>query len=198
MLVRIWPRAHLLAPIGYRAIEAATILTRGDRQQPVVVHVVEEAFDVGFDDVAIAAVLQIEGEVADGIARSSSRPVAVAAAEEVGLVDRCQQFAGGELDQFVFQCRDAQWPLLAILLGDVDAPHQFRAVPLGHKTLGQCLDASVQILGILARRHVIDATGGLLVEVAPAVPQQVGIDVPIEVLKPVLRVALRLDGYRPQ
>ena len=56
----------------------------------------------------------------------------------------------------------------------------------------------MQILFILRRRHSIHPTGRVLVQVPPAVPQQLGVQAPVEVLKPVLLVGCRLDGYPPQ
>jgi len=71
-------------------------------------------------------------------------------------------------------------------------------LPCGLESLCQCLDASIRILGTFARCHTTDPTGRSLVEVAPAVLQEPGIQVPVEVSKPVLPAGRCLDCYRPQ
>jgi site-specific DNA recombinase len=74
-------------------------------QQPVVVHVLEEAFDVGLDDGPEGAELQVEGQLRDGVQGTALGAVAVATLYEVLLKDGRQQLGTGPLDQLVFQCR---------------------------------------------------------------------------------------------
>ena len=55
------------------------------------IHVVEEAFYVGFNNVPIAPVLKVEGEVLDRMLRASSGPIAVTALQKVLLIDGSHQ-----------------------------------------------------------------------------------------------------------
>jgi hypothetical protein len=57
------------------------------RQQPHVVEIIEETFDIGLYNVAIDAVLQVKGQLSHRIQCSTPRPVAVAAIQEVLLID---------------------------------------------------------------------------------------------------------------
>ena len=72
-------------------------------QQPVMVHMVEEALDIGLYQIAIPPVLQVEGEVSDRIQRPASGPIAVTALQKVLLIDCRQQLRTGQLHQFVFE-----------------------------------------------------------------------------------------------
>jgi hypothetical protein len=85
-----------------------------------------------------------------------------------------------------------------MVLGNVDTPYPLGTVALGLQSLRQALEIGLQVLRILGRRHPVHPAGRLLVEVAPAVPQELGVQVPVEVLKPVLPTGFRLGGYRLQ
>jgi hypothetical protein len=45
---------------------------------------------------------------------------------------------------------------------------------------------------------VVDATGGVLIQVVPAVEQQLGVQTPVQIPKAVVLVDLRFVGYPPQ
>jgi hypothetical protein len=96
-----------------------------------VVEIIEETLDIGLYNVAIDAVLQVKGQLSHRIQCATPRPVAVAAIQEVLLIDGCEQLGAGELYQLVLQRRDAYGPLFSVLLGKVNTPH-----PLGTVTLG--------------------------------------------------------------
>src|SRR5919197_927707 len=72
-------------------------------QEPCMVQMLEEAFDISFYEVAIPSVLEVEGEVTDRIQRPPSGAIAVTAIEKVLLVDCREQLRAGPLHQFVFQ-----------------------------------------------------------------------------------------------
>ena len=204
-------------------------------QQPVVVHVVEEAFDVGLDDVVTVqtpprilspsdeqsttyeesgakmgggserlhdvpelAELEVEGQLGNRCLRAPVRPVAVAVLDEVLFVDGSQQLGTGQLNQFVFQRRDAQRPFLPVFLGYVATPHQPGAVRLGLQSLRQVLKVGFQVFLVDRRGDSVDATGRFLVQVAPAMPQKVRVQFPVEVLEPVVFASFRSVGYSPQ
>jgi hypothetical protein len=56
----------------------------------------------------------------------------------------------------------------------------------------------MQILGIILWRDSIDPASGLFVQVLPAGEQELGVQAPVEVPKPVVLVGFRLGGYCPQ
>jgi site-specific DNA recombinase len=97
-------------------------------EHPVVVHVLEETPDVGLHHVVVAAVLELVRKRDHRLLGAAVRPVAVAAVEEILLVDRAQQLGAGQLHQFVFQRRDAQRSLFSVLFGNVDASDQLGPV----------------------------------------------------------------------
>src|SRR5215471_3370385 len=72
-------------------------------QQPRMVHMLEEALDISFYQVAIPSVLEVEGEVADRIQRPPSGAIAVTTIQKLLLIDCCQQLRTGQLHQLVFQ-----------------------------------------------------------------------------------------------
>ena len=90
--------------------------------------------------------------------------------------------------------RDAQRPLLAVSLGHVVTSNQLRPVPLLLQPLHQCLDMCLQLLCIRVPRHAIHPTGRVLMQVAPAVQQELDVQAPVEVPKSVLLVGLRLSA----
>jgi hypothetical protein len=102
------------------------------------------------------------------------------------------------LNQPVFQCGDAERPSLAVLLGDVDTPHQFGAVSLSFQSLDQSLNVALQILRIGLGGDLVYATGRPLVERFPGVIDQLLIQTSIQISKAVSLVAPCLDGYTPQ
>jgi hypothetical protein len=71
-----------------------------------VVQGVENAAHVGLYPIAIGALVQVEGQVPDRIERAPSRSIAIAAREEVLLINRRQPLGTGELDPFIFQGRN--------------------------------------------------------------------------------------------
>ena len=88
--------------------------------------------------------------------------------------------------------------LLTVLLGDVDTPHQFGAVPFHFQSLHQSLNVALQILRIGIGGDLVDTTGCSLIERFPGVIDQLLIHTSIEVSKTVLLVAPCLVGYSPQ
>src|SRR5271165_406032 len=92
--------------------------------------------------------------------RASSRPKAVTEPQEIGLVDGLQHFGHRTLDDFVFQCRNAEWPQTAVSFRDVGATHRFGPVPSAVDPFVQTLEISLQIPLVVLHRHPIDAWTG--------------------------------------
>ena len=76
-------------------------------QQPRMVQMVKEAFDVDFSHIPIPSILQIEGQVSDRIQRPPSWAIAVTAIQKVLRIDGSSQLRTGQLHQCIFECRDA-------------------------------------------------------------------------------------------
>ncbi len=162
------------------------------------IHVVEKAFDIGFNNVPIAPVLKVEGEVLDRMLRASTGTITVTAIQKVFLIDGSQQFRTCQLHEFVFKRRYPQRPFFPVLLGNPDSPNQFSPVLLFFQPLCQSLDVAMQVLRIVIRRYLVYSTGGVLVKVGPASKQVFGGQFPLEVTKAVVLVAFRLLCYSPQ
>ena len=69
----------------------------------VVVHMVEEAFDIGFDDIARAFVREVVGQLAQCVMRTSPRPKPVRTVTELRLSDRLQDLAEPVLHDAIFK-----------------------------------------------------------------------------------------------
>lgn len=98
--------------------------------QPRVAHVIEKAFDVGFDDVAIPSELKIEHQAVNGLMGALVGAVAVTAPLEVRFPETLQYLADALLDEFVIQCRQSQRPLAAIAFRDIHSLDVGRSVLL--------------------------------------------------------------------
>src|SRR5690606_14657768 len=98
-----------LEPLADQADEVPVgdaLLQHADK--PVVVHVVEEALDVGFHYPMASASKEPASQLLAGGASAPSRSIAHAVVREVRLEDRFEQSAGGHLDDFVLQGGDAK------------------------------------------------------------------------------------------
>ena len=93
--------------------------------QPSVVDGIEKGADVDIEHKVHALRHQGLVQGSQGRMRASSRPKAVTEPQEVGLVDGIQHFGHRTLDDFVFQCRNAEWPQTAVSFRDVGATHRF-------------------------------------------------------------------------
>ena len=167
-------------------------------QQPAVVDVLEEPADIGFHQVAELAGRQRHAEIAHRVLGAPARAVAMGAVEEVFLVDRPQELGTGQLHEFIFQRRDAQRPFFSVLFRYVDAPDEFRPVAPGFHALRQVGDVAFQIGCVSLRRQPIDATGRLLIQAVPAVHQQIGVHLVVEVAKAMVFALFCSISYCPQ
>ena len=81
------------------------------------IHVLEEAPDIGFHHVVVTAILEFVRKLDHRLLRAATRPIAVTTVEQVLLVDRTQQLGTGQLHEFVLQRRDAERSLFPFSLG---------------------------------------------------------------------------------
>jgi len=167
-------------------------------QQPAMVDVVEEAFDVRFHDIAITAKLQLVGEIPGGVFRSLRWPVAITSGMKVVLVDRFQQQPHSTLQQSILDHWNAQRSFLAVSLGNVFPPNQPASILSPFETLYQPPDVVIQRFPVLGHGLLIYPRRPLLVELSPGTVQQGFVQVLVEILESVSLVSARLRGYRPQ
>ena len=77
----------------------------------------EKSSDIGLDEIAEFADRKRKAQIAHRVLGAATGAVAVGAVEKIGLVDRPQEFRHGQLDELVFQRRNAQRPFLSIPVG---------------------------------------------------------------------------------
>src|SRR5690554_3136131 len=100
------------------------------------VHVVEEAFYVGLDDITITFKLQVNLQAVNGLMGTFMRAVAIAAAQKILLPNALQNIGNTLLYDFIFQRWQAQWPLLSIAFGDIHTLYRIRPIPIGFELIG--------------------------------------------------------------
>jgi hypothetical protein len=142
--------------------------------------------------------LEVEAQVEDRVLGPPLWSVAIAHRQEVLFVDGSKQFGTGHLYQFVFQCGYSQRSFLAVVLGDVHAPHPLRAVAFRFQSSDQVLDVFHELLPIVSRRYFIYAAGRVFVDLFPALQQQAGIQHPVQILKAVVFAGFRPRSYSAQ
>jgi len=90
--------------------------------RPLVAHVIEEATDVRIDHPVHFLPLQSHNQRIERLMGAAARTEPVGEALEVDLINLIEDRHHGLLDDFVFQCRDAQRTLPPIGLRYVDSP----------------------------------------------------------------------------
>ena len=90
--------------------------------RPLVAHVIEEATDVRIEHPIHLPPLQSDRERIERLMRTAARTEPVGEALEVDLINLIEDRHHGLLDDFVFQCRDAQRTLPPIGLRYIDSP----------------------------------------------------------------------------
>jgi hypothetical protein len=91
-------------------------------KRPLVAHVVEEATDVRIEHPAHLLPLQSDHERIKRLMGTAARTEPVGEPLEVDLVDLIEDRHRGLLDDFFFQCSDAQRTLPPIGLRYIDSP----------------------------------------------------------------------------
>jgi hypothetical protein len=74
-------------------------LTFEHLKKPVMIHVVEEASYVSFNNRVIGTKLELPGQLCDGIVGATPFSIPVTAIQKVLLIDCCQHLRCGRLDQ---------------------------------------------------------------------------------------------------
>src|SRR5450755_4141362 len=83
---------------------------------PLVAHVVEEATNVRIEHPVHSLPLDARRQRVQRLMRAATGPEPVREAFEVDLIDLVEDRHHGLLNDFVFQCRDAQWTLPPVSL----------------------------------------------------------------------------------
>ncbi len=140
-----------------------------ERHHPVMRDVIEEAFNVGFDNM-------IDRFEHDRIVESLERLVAtplwpetIRKVHEVGLINALQYPGNRFLDDLIFQGGQTKRATLAVALGDVHPFGGQRLILLSLESRHQIREILVKVLAPLMPAYSVDATGLLLAErlVAP-------------------------------
>ena len=92
--------------------------------------------------------------------RAPPRPKAVAEPQKIGLVDGVQHLGHRALDDFVFQCRNAERAQTAVSFRDVGSAHRLGPVLSAVDPFVQTLEIGFQIPLVVLRRHPVDAWTG--------------------------------------
>ena len=81
-----------LQPLPYKTKEGPIVDTQPEHgEKPAMIHVVKESFDIYFYHIAVATVLEIEGQVADRVLRPFVRSIRITERKELLLID-CLQY----------------------------------------------------------------------------------------------------------
>jgi len=183
-------------PLGDQMQQGLVVYAfRQHLEQPVVIQVIEEPLDVGFDHIVVGAELELDGQLVHGIQRPDVGAVAVAAPQEVLLIDGLKNAFDAQLQQLIFCGRYPQWPQLTIGFGDVAPSDEFGMVTLLFEPRHEVLDVGGQVLLVVLGAHPIHAESGVLTDKRPGVQQQVLVQQPVEIAKPVVRLAGSLVCY---
>jgi hypothetical protein len=97
--------------------------------RPLVAHVIEEATDVRIEYPVHFLSLQSDHERIERLMRTAARAEPVGEALEVGLINLIEDRHHGLLNDFVFQCRDAQRALPPIGLRWIPTPRILHPYP---------------------------------------------------------------------
>jgi hypothetical protein len=87
--------------------------------------------------------------------------------------------------ELVFYGGNPQGTLRAIPFRNILASDELGAVPLRLQAFHEGVDVCVQVLLVSLGMHLSHASGGILSDVAPALLQEVLIEHPVEVAKPI-------------
>ena len=92
-----------LEPLVNEPQQASVSNSQGQQlDKPLVIDVVEEALDIRFHHEVVAAELELDRHLVDGIKRTFVRTIPIATAQEILLVDGFEYPRDRKLQQFVF------------------------------------------------------------------------------------------------
>ena len=165
---------------------------------PLVIDVVEEASDIRFDHPGASPKLARDRPCVYRVQGPHLWPLSIATAQKILLVEGGEEARDRQRQQLILDGRYPQRSQLAVLFGDIVPSDPCGSVALPLQSLHQWPDVRFQVLLVRVRAHLIDAVGGLLADITPAVLEQLLIEPPVEVANPILRVAFGLLCYALQ
>jgi hypothetical protein len=156
------------------------------------VDVVEEPGDVRFDSPVVSATLPLDRHCVDGIKSTHMRPVAIATAQDVLLVDCCESTRDCPRHQRLLHHGHAQWTSCPTPFRSRVSSDECGTVACALETLDKVPEVVLQGVRLRLSTHPVHAVGGVLLDRSPAVSHQLRIAHPLEVLKPVMLLAFCL------
>ncbi len=120
------------------------------------------------------------------------RSIPLATAQEVLLVDGFEEARHCPWQELVFDCGDAQRTLRAIPFGNRVASDEFGPVPFLLQALDEAVHVLFQVWLVCLGAYLIHPRGGILPDGPLALREEVLIEHPIEVAKPIALVTFRL------
>jgi len=153
---------------------------------------VEEALHIRFDHPVVSPKWPRDRQLIHRVQGSHGWPIPIATTPEILLVDGGEEARDRQLQPLVRHGRYPYRSELAVPCGEVVPSDPCGPVALPLQSLHQGADVFVQVLLVGLRAHRIDAVGGVLADLAPAVLEPRLVAPPIEVAKPRLLLALGL------
>lgn len=161
--------------------------------QPVVIHVIKEAPDIGFHDPAMVPGLEGFAQVQTTLARAPSRPVADALIMKVRFPDTFQDHLHGLLHDLVFKYGDSQRTELSpARFGNPLAFDAAGAVTPVHQALFQIHEIFGQVLRIQRVGHPVDPGTSLAFQVMECLGQKLVVQQAGQGPKAMFRFSFRL------
>jgi hypothetical protein len=158
----------------------------------------EEPLDVRFYHTVVPPELKLNGQPVNGVQRSHLRPVPIATAQKLLLIDGLQYPRDGELPPLLLDGGDASRAQLAIPFRDVPPSDAFGTVSLPLESLHEGVNVLIEMALIVLRTDAVHPRGCLLADVPPALFETRLVEQLIEVTEPMFRVLLGLLRYALQ
>src|ERR1039457_6301868 len=144
---------------------------RDELHDPLVAHVVEEATNIRIEHPIHSLPLDARRQRVQRLMRAATGPEPVREAFEVDLIDMIEDRHHGLLNDFVLQCRDAQWTSLPIGLRNIDSSGGLCPIPSTVHPSVQIEKSILQPGFILLPRHAIDSRRSLTLECVKAIAE---------------------------
>src|SRR6266542_3710206 len=146
----------------------------------------EEGPDIGIEYEVHLRAADPDDERVQRIVRAAPSPEPIREPEEVFLVDRAQHRSRGSLDDLVFEGRDRQRALAAVLLRNVAPPVRLRPVCSAFDPCVQVPDPSIEIPFVGLPYHAVHAGRGVTLDRVERRPEHGGVDMVQERCEPLL------------
>jgi hypothetical protein len=161
---------------------------------PRVLDGVEEAWDSRFDHPGVSPTWARARPFVDRLQGPNLWPISITTAPAILRVDGGEEARDRHRPQRILDGRYPQRSQRAVLLGEIVPSDPFGAGALPLPSLHQWPEVRFQGLLVRVRAHLLDAVGGLLAAITPAVLEPRLREPPVEVATPLLRVAFGLLG----